>query len=257
MTPEQQRLIRNEDVQWARENAARGRRRDDKGLIELLEERLACEPGEFVARLSATLRMPDVTLEDMRRAQPAFDLMAYAECTRRLCVALRLPEGGLTIALGDPYDLETQEWIEAHVPGPFRYRVAHRLEIQTYLSQQEAGLRALDGVAAGLAAGGASRDGAQEISFESASESDSTVVRLVTSTIYDALKAGASDIHLETNGAGLAIKYRIDGVLTPARAIPGAELAEQVISRIKVVSELDIAERRVPQDGRFKARHKN
>src|SRR6185503_1763546 len=78
---------------------------------------------------------------------------------------------------------------------------------------------------------------------------------LVDSTLYDALKTGASDIHLESTVSGLVIKYRIDGVLTPARPIPGIELAEQVISRIKVMSELDIAERRVPQDGRFKARN--
>jgi general secretion pathway protein E len=74
----------------------------------------------------------------------------------------------------------------------------------------------------------------------------------VNSTLYDALKAHASDIHLETTDAGLAIKYRIDGVLTTVSRAAGAELAEQVISRVKVMAELDIAERRVPQDGRFK-----
>src|SRR6185369_10788463 len=98
------------------------------------------------------------------------------------------------------------------------------------------------------------KDDAEEISFESASEGDSTVVRLVSSTLYDALKAGASDVHLESTASGLTIRYRVDGVLTAAQAMPGSELAEQVISRVKVMSELDIAERRVPQDGRFKAR---
>src|SRR5205085_7402158 len=83
------------------------------------------------------------------------------------------------------------------------------------------------------------------------------VVRLVASTLYDAIKAGASDVHLETTTSGLTIKYRVDGVLMPAETVPGVEVAEQVISRIKVMSELDIAERRVPQDGRFKARHKH
>src|SRR5687768_5345542 len=96
--------------------------------------------------------------------------------------------------------------------------------------------------------------GEQEISFEAAAEADSTVVKLVSSTLYDALKAGASDVHLESTAGGLTIKYRVDGVLTAAETMPGTELAEQVISRIKVMSELDIAERRVPQDGRFKAR---
>jgi general secretion pathway protein E len=77
------------------------------------------------------------------------------------------------------------------------------------------------------------------------------VVRLVRSTLYDALKANASDIQLETRPAGMGIKYRIDGVLVAVGAINGTDLAEQAISRLKVMAELDIAERRVPQDGRF------
>jgi general secretion pathway protein E len=78
------------------------------------------------------------------------------------------------------------------------------------------------------------------------------VVRLVHSTVYDALRAGASDIHLESIATGLVVRYRLDGVLVSVTTVRGAELAEQIISRIKVMSELDISERRVPQDGRFK-----
>ncbi|MES2553604.1 MAG: GspE/PulE family protein, partial [Pseudomonadota bacterium] len=77
-------------------------------------------------------------------------------------------------------------------------------------------------------------------------------VKLVRSTLYDAVKAGASDIHMETDPSGLTIKYRIDGVLNTVASVQSVLQAEQAISRIKVMSELDIAERRVPQDGRFK-----
>jgi general secretion pathway protein E len=80
------------------------------------------------------------------------------------------------------------------------------------------------------------------------------VVRLVNSMLYDALKAGASDVHLETDAAGTTIKYRVDGVLDAAGRIDDPATAEQVISRIKVLAELDIAEKRVPQDGRFQVR---
>ncbi len=72
------------------------------------------------------------------------------------------------------------------------------------------------------------------------------------STLYDAVASGASDIHLENDAHGLIIRYRIDGVLNTIAQAPGREMAEQVVSRIKVMAELDIAERRVPQDGRFK-----
>jgi len=242
--------IAPEDLKWARMESEHGERK----FMELLEERLACAPTEFVSRLALTLRLPPLALDDMRAQSPAFDVIPYADATRRICIALRNGQETLTVVLGDPYDLDTHDWLEARIDVPFCYGIAHRLDILAYLSQQERELRALDGVARGIGIRGASHADAEDISFETISETDSTVVRLVNSTLYDALKAGASDIHLESTVSGLTIKNRIDGVLTLAETIPGIELAEQVISRIKVMSALDIAERRVPQDGRFKAR---
>ncbi|TAK84924.1 MAG: type II/IV secretion system protein [Betaproteobacteria bacterium] len=207
-----------------------------------------------IETLEKDLRIAAISLDAMRAAQPAFEAIAFAEATRRHCVALRAADGALLVVLGNPFDLDTQDWIEERLREPFGYRLADAHELAAYLSQQETQLRALDGLSKEVAETGTRVDGTQEISFESAAEADSTVVRLVTSTLYDALKAGASDVHLESTGAGLTIKYRVDGVLTAAERVPGIELAEQVISRIKVMSELDIAERRVPQDGRFKAR---
>ena len=98
------------------------------------------------------------------------------------------------------------------------------------------------------------RDGktAAVLSFASVSEAASPAVKLVNSTLYDALKAGASDIHLESTAGGLAVKYRVDGVLDHATTVGGIELAEHIVSRIKVLAELDIAERRIPQDGSFR-----
>jgi general secretion pathway protein E len=204
-----------------------------------------------IAELAMRLHMPVIGPDEIRARQAAFDLIPYAEAARRACVALRGADGPLWVVLGDPFNLDTQDWIEERLSTPFRYRLASREHLDAYLAAQEAGLKALDNVKVESAASSASET--PEISFEAASESDSTVVRLVSSTLYDALKAGASDVHLESTAGGLAIKYRVDGVLTAAGTVPGTELAEQVISRIKVMSELDIAERRVPQDGRFKA----
>jgi general secretion pathway protein E len=205
-----------------------------------------------LSELSARLRMEVVDLATMRAAAPAFDLVPYAEAARRACVAMREPDGAVAVVLADPFDLDTQDWIEERLAAPLKYCLASRDDVEAYLAQEEAGFRALDTVTVEGSAVASSN--AQEISFEAASEADSTVVRLVSSTLYDALKAGASDVHLESTANGLTIKYRVDGVLTPAETMPGTELAEHVISRIKVMSELDIAERRVPQDGRFKAR---
>jgi len=247
--PESAVVIPAEDLRWARtESAAVG-----KKVVELLEERLGCGPPELMARLSSTLRLPLSTLEDLRSSTPAFDLIPYADAMRRCCLALRAADGELAVVLGDPFDLDAQDWIEECLRVPFGYRIAHRVELASYLAAQQDRLRALDGVAEGLRDEHA-REDTEELSFETISETGSTVVRLVNSTLYDALQTGASDIHLESTATGLVIKYRIDGVLTPAKTIPGVEFAEQAISRVKVMSELDIAERRVPQDGRFKAR---
>jgi general secretion pathway protein E len=209
-----------------------------------------------LAELSAKLHMPALSLDEMCGEAPAFDLLPYAEAARRGCVALRNSHGVVSVVLGDPFDLDTQDWLEERLQAPFRYRVAHPSHVADYLAREESKMRAMDGVAATLQGAANAGHAGEDLSFEAISETDSTVVRLVASTLYDAIKAGASDVHLESTATGLTIKYRIDGVLTAAETVPGTGIAEQVISRIKVMSELDIAERRVPQDGRFKARHK-
>ncbi|WP_026096944.1 GspE/PulE family protein, partial [Ideonella sp. B508-1] len=90
------------------------------------------------------------------------------------------------------------------------------------------------------------------LSFESLSAATSQTVRLVNSMLYDALRAGASDIHFESTAQGLDIKFRIDGVLESMARPEGHATADQVMTRLKVLAELDIAESRVPQDGSFR-----
>jgi general secretion pathway protein E len=213
--------------------------------------------GAAIAELDALaerFRLPVFRLDALRGCRPAFDLVPYAEAHRRGCVVVRSEAGELLAVLGDPYDAAAQDWLEERLRDPFSWRLAHPGEIAAYLAQQEEGLRAMDGVALESAAAG--DEELQDLSIEAISEADSAVVKLVNSTLYDALKAGASDIHLETGARGLAIKYRVDGVLAAVRTAEGIELADQVVSRVKVLAELDISERRVPQDGRFRVRSK-
>jgi general secretion pathway protein E len=133
--------------------------------------------------------------------------------------------------------------------------ICHRSDILAYLTRQEKGLRAMESLESteDLGAPLPGGDGAvEELSYRSITEDGSPVVKFVNSTIFDALQASASDIHMESVGSGMVIKYRVDGVLSTVGSVSTAELAEQTISRIKVMSELDISERRVPQDGRFR-----
>jgi general secretion pathway protein E len=171
-------------------------------------------------------------------------------------VLLRDGAGAVTGVIADPFDIDLQTWLAAQARAtagaPLHTCLALQSDIQAYLSRQEESARAVDGLVG--SSGDARRDGrtAAVLSFATVSEAASPAVKLVNSTLYDALKAGASDIHLESTATGLAVKYRVDGVLDHATSVGGGDLAEQIISRLKVLAELDIAERRVPQDGSFR-----
>jgi general secretion pathway protein E len=171
---------------------------------------------------------------------------------QRHCALLRDAAGRLVAVISDPFDADLLTWVETQAGGQAEIALALQSDIQAYLSKIEESVRAMDSVLQDDLSG--RRDGkmAAILSFASVSEAASPAVKLVNSTLYDALKAGASDIHLESTANGLAVKYRIDGVLDRGTSVSGSETAEQVISRLKVLAELDIAERRVPQDGSFR-----
>ncbi|MGH8670869.1 MAG: GspE/PulE family protein, partial [Burkholderiales bacterium] len=232
----------------ARAQAQASRRR----MVHVLDERLGLAPAEFVALLGNALRYPTLDINAMYDLSPAFDLLSYAESLQHECVLFRDPEGRLILVFGDPFSNALHAWAEERIRPPFAWRLAHHADVVAFLARYEESLRALDNVLLGGEHQDDTIDDSDELSLRKISEDASPVVRLVHSTLYDALKINASDIHIETVANGLLIKYRIDGVLTTVGTPHGQELAEQVISRIKVVSDLDISERRIPQDGRFK-----
>ena len=194
-----------------------------------------------------------VSLAELSDYPLALSLASFAEFIRRQVLVLEA-EGAYLVATPDPFDPALRDWLEAIVPldQPLHWCLAPASVLSAYLAREEAKVRALDGSLGGAATQIASGSVAEDLSLQRISEDGSAIVRLLRSTLHDGLKAGASDIHIEADNRGLAIKYRIDGVLNYAGAIDGSENAEQLISRIKVLSELDISERRVPQDGRFK-----
>jgi len=227
-----------------------------RGVVAELEGLTGREPRQIVRELAAPFGLPVMETAAMLAQAPAFDLLPLAQAMARHCVLLRDGAGRLSGVLADPFDLDLQTWLGAQARATARHPLplclALQSDIQAYLSKQEESARAVDSLVGG--AGDARRDGksAQVLSFASVSEAGSPAVKLVNSTLYDALKAGASDIHLESTATGLSVKYRIDGVLDHAATAGGVELAEHIISRLKVLAELDIAERRIPQDGSFR-----
>ncbi len=194
-----------------------------------------------------------ISLAELSEHALALSLAPFAEFIRRQALVLEAGEAYL-IATPNPFDVTVRDWLEGLVPlgKPLHWRLAPPSVLTAFLAREETRVRALDGSLSGEGGQIAIGSVAEDLSLQRISEDGSAVVRLLRSTLHDGLKAGASDIHVEANNRGLAIKYRIDGVLNYAGSIDGSDTAEQMISRVKVLSELDISERRVPQDGRFK-----
>jgi general secretion pathway protein E len=224
----------------------------DGGVAAALDELNGLAPQEFLARLAASFRYPVASIDELHRWQPAFDALPFAEAVRRQVLLFRDDSGVYRLVFGDPFASERLAWADERVDLPFVWTLAHHADVAAYFSRHEETLSAVESVLPAAMDEVAHSAGIEDLSFRSISEDASQVVKLVRSTLYDALKAEASDIHLETTPGGLAIKYRVDGVLVAIGNLPGSALAEQVISRVKVMAELDISERRVPQDGRFK-----
>jgi general secretion pathway protein E len=222
-------------------------------LVEVLEEQAGLTPETYLARLGATVGIRSVGMAELDALRPATGVLPLLEGMKHECLAARAGEGELVIVLGDPFNPALKAWIEERIPQRFALRLAHPRDLAARFRQLEGATRAIDSLAGMEEAETRPQVEDDDISFLSLGDSDSPVVQFVNATLFDALKAEASDIHFETGPDGLAVKYRLDGVLVQAGSIPNQDMAEQVISRIKVMSDLDISERRVPQDGRFRA----
>ena len=218
-----------------------------------MAEQVGVSEQAMLAQAARHFGMRALSMEALRSIAPEFSLVSYAECQRRGCLIGRFAnEPVLTTVLTDPTDSRLRQWLEVRV-GLREVDVAltTAADLQAFLVIAEKTVRAMDAVKMQPDRPAAAGEHALAISISHIDATESPVVRLVDSTLYDALRTGASDIHMETQPGGMVIKYRLDGVLEVVKQIDNIDIAHQAISRIKVVSELDIAERRIPQDGRF------
>src|SRR5512141_561009 len=177
-------------------------------------------------------------------------------------VPLRAQNGSLDIALADPRNLSLIDELSLLLNKKLRIKVATLSQIADLLKKTEQSQRVLEEVTEGFTLDVVSEEGDQDetLSIDKLTSTDTDiapVIKLVDTTIFNALERRASDIHIESRDQEVAIKYRIDGVLHYAMPPISKDWQSTIISRIKVMSELDIAEKRVPQDGRFRVRYKS
>jgi len=225
----------------------------ERPIIEVLEELFDSEPDSFTQAMGKAFFYDVITMREMHALEQALEIVPFFKCQQKQCLAFYDAKKTLILVYSDPFNDSLQEWAVEYIKQDFSWRLAHRADISAFLTQHEETMLAMDGINTSEEnAELKTDDDVMDLSLKSINKDTNPTVKLVNSTLYDALKSGVSDIHLECTNAGLVIKYRIDGVIANVGGIQGQENADQAISRIKVMSQLDISERRIPQDGRFK-----
>jgi type IV pilus assembly protein PilB len=223
------------------------RQRTDGGRLgELLVAHERLTPEQVAKALARRLGLEYVTLA----TAPSTALTKLLpEVAARRCLALpirRDPDGVLVVAMADPQDLPTVDDLTMILGEPIRRALAMPEAIMSYVGIDD-GVEQLAASMGALSTDVEAPPGTAELAV---GENDGPVIRFVNSVIARAVAERASDIHLEPQEGELVVRFRIDGVLRAGTSVPAARAAA-IVSRIKVMSELDIAERRLPQDGRF------
>jgi type IV pilus assembly protein PilB len=224
------------------------------GPLDLEQER------EQARRLAARYRCGFIDLQEQRIDADLFRTIPADLMFRYNFVPLVVHDNTLVIAVADPSQVLLSDELPLLLSKKLAIRVATPRQISDLLKRTEQSQRVLEQAteAFTLQVSKEEEEGEETISGDRLTRDTtvSPVVRLVETIIFTALERRASDIHIEARDAEVAVKYRIDGVLQHAMQPIAKEWHSTVISRIKVLSDLDIAERRVPQDGRFRVKYK-
>jgi type II secretory ATPase GspE/PulE/Tfp pilus assembly ATPase PilB-like protein len=215
---------------------------------------------EQAQRLAERYRCPFIDLREQRIDPDLFRSIPAEMMFRYNFVPLESHDSTLVVAMADPSQLHLTDELSLLLGKRLQIKVATTAQIGDLLKRTEQSQRVLDQATEGftLQVIGEEEDSEENITMEKLTRETgvSPVVRLVDTVIFTALERRASDVHIETRNSEVVVKYRIDGVLQYAMQPLAKEWHATILSRIKVMSELDIAERRVPQDGRFRVRYK-
>jgi type II secretory ATPase GspE/PulE/Tfp pilus assembly ATPase PilB-like protein len=211
---------------------------------------------EAAQRLAKRYRLEFVDMDQFPIDQELFRSIPADLMLRYSFVPYRRQGKALVIVVPDPSELPMLDEISQLLGTPITVTVGARSAIESILKKSESSQRVLEEATEGFQIQLLKDDDNldENLTVERLTSDISPVIKLVDSTIFTAIQRRASDIHIETGDDAVHVKYRIDGVLQPAMRPIAKQFHSPIISRIKVMAELDIAEKRVPQDGRFKLR---
>ena len=207
-------------------------------------------------RLADRYRLEYVDMDQFYIDQELFRSIPADLMLRYGFVPYRRDARALVVVVADPTDLPRLDELSLLLGSPLTVAVGTASAIESILKKSEGSQRVLDEATESfeLQLLREDEEGEESLTVERLTRDTSPVIRLVDSMVYTAIQRRASDIHVETQDDAVCVKYRIDGVLQSAMRPIDKQFHSAILSRIKVMSELDIAEKRVPQDGRFKVR---
>ncbi len=228
-----------------------------KKITQILHEMAAVSEEDIQLAVAQMMNLPFEALDPKHLDRRAFDYLPSEFMKARGCCGVRLDDGRLTLGMVDPADIFLLEEVKRRVTVK-RFTVV--VVCQSHIiAAIEAGHAAssegekFDEIIKDM--GEEELEIVEEVKEEvtdlAKASGESPVIRLVNFLIFDAIKQGASDIHIEPHEKRLVVRYRIDGVLFEAMN-PPAGMHAAVVSRMKIMANLDIAERRLPQDGRIR-----
>ena len=197
-------------------------------------------------------------LTDFRVAPMFFETIPVELMQRYQFIPMEVVDETLIVAMSDPNNLPAIDELEMILNRQIEIRVSTPSAIQAVLTRSGSSEQVMHAVSEDfkfhIVKEQENGEGEEVLSIESIDKDESPIIKLIHTTVFDAIQRRASDIHIESTDKNVLIKYRIDGVLYPATEPIDIKFHSAMVSRIKVMSDLDIAERRVPQDGRFKLR---
>ena len=226
------------------------------------KDRTAAGGGEDrdVRALAERYRVPYIDLETEHLDRNLIQSIPAEFIHRLSFVPLGEDNGVMKIAVADPSDIASIDAIEAFLGRKVRVFAASKRAILEALRKSETAMQVLRDATEGFVTQVVERESGEEedvISIEKLADQDDSIIKLVNTIVFTAVQKRASDVHIESKDEDVRIKYRIDGVLGEAMEAIDKKFQSPIISRIKVMSDLDIAERRVPQDGRFRLKIKD
>jgi type II secretory ATPase GspE/PulE/Tfp pilus assembly ATPase PilB-like protein len=223
--------------------------------VEVSAEQRSAEVNA-ARRLAERYRLEFLDMHEFRIDQDLFRSIPADLMLRYGFVPYRRDGKALVIVVSDPTDLPMIDELKVILGTPVKVMVGARSAIEGMLKKSESSQRVLDEATEEFQIQVLKEDEAGEdnLTVERLTSDSSPIIRLVDSTIFTAIQRRASDIHIETQDDAVYVKYRIDGVLQNAMRPIAKRFHSSILSRIKVMAELDIAEKRVPQDGRFRLR---